>query len=322
VILLATFGGLGDLLVTLPSMAYLRRTLPGRDFTLLCRGEYGSPVLEGGIVDRIIPLEGRAAVTLFGASVGARPELLPRLGTIEAIVVWARKPLDPTVCGAFELRAPGRLRVVSSDEDPSVPLSRLFYERTKTAFPAGQGRAPDFDECARLPVDPVTRAGFRAIVGLADSRHERFAVIHPGSGGEAKCWPFSGYLEIIRRLAGHGIPGILATGEAEERPAITGRLESGSLPSNWIWARRPPLGLLSGMLADAHFYLGNDSGVTHLAAACGSPVLALFRDEGLPAWRPFGRTRVLSAPKPADIGVDRVWDELINYFLQSSFHLL
>jgi len=162
----------------------------------------------------------------------------------------------------------------------------------------------------------------RTSTGLASSGLGGYAIVHPGSGGELKCWPLANYLEIMGRLARLGIPGVLVTGEAEERPGIAGRLESEPLPETWRWIRRPALERLSGLLAGARFYLGNDSGVTHLAAACGTRGLALFRGEGLPAWTPVGKMRVLSAAEPVEIEVEHVWEKLATFFLQSKSTLL
>ena len=321
-ILLVGFGGLGDLLVSLPAISYLRRTMPDRTFTLLCRGEYGNLFLESREVNRVISLEGRGGGILFGASADQDPETRRWMSGIDVIAGWMRKPLDPATRSAIDAGCPGRLQIIVPGPGLAIPLSRFFFDRTRDIFPTRAGRTPEFDECARLRVSDQARAEARTVIGPANTGRDRYAVVHPGSGGQAKCWPLSNYLEIIRRLDADGIPGILVTGEAEEKPTIALRLEKESLPGNWTWARRPTLGCLSGLLEGSSFYLGNDSGVTHLAAACGSRVLALFRDEGMPVWKPFGRTRVLSASDPADINMDRVWEELKNFFLRSDSSLI
>src|SRR5262249_55624769 len=54
--------------------------------------------------------------------------------------------------------------------------------------------------------------------------------------------------------------------------------------------------LLAAVLARASAYVGNDSGVTHLAAAWGAPTLALFGPTLPGVWAPLGRVRVLRSP--------------------------
>jgi ADP-heptose:LPS heptosyltransferase len=133
-------------------------------------------------------------------------------------------------------------------------------------------------------------------------------VVHPGSGSEKKRWPLDHFLEIIGRLRRSGISGVLVTGEAEEN--IDSVLEKTALPIGWTWIQRPPLIALAGLLKEARLYLGNDSGVTHLAAACGTDVVALFRRDLVDSWRPFGRVQLLFAERVDHIRVDSVWGKM------------
>jgi ADP-heptose:LPS heptosyltransferase len=63
---------------------------------------------------------------------------------------------------------------------------------------------------------------------------------------------------------------------------------------------------LAGWLARARIYIGNDSGITHLAAAVGTPVVAIFGPTDPAVWGPRGeRVRVVSG-KLEEIAVHRV----------------
>lgn len=301
-------GGLGDLIFALPSMTYMHRAMPGRRFALLCRGEYGGLIIDAGIADRVIPLESREAATLF-ADAGAPPRG-PGPGYSLA-VGWMQKP-QPEMEGL--LRSLGVRTVLFAAPNPphSVSLSRRFFKATGSGFPLPEGIAADFDECSRLRSKKGAMTAARAELRTGLPRGSQFAVIHPGSGGTAKLWPLANFLEIARQLSSAGIPGVLVTGEAEEHPSIAGRLERAALPHGWTWVRRPPLLGLAGLLAEAPLYLGNDSGITHLAAACGAHVTAIFLQENVPAWEPFGRTRVLSASALSDLDAEAVWRELLD----------
>jgi len=103
----------------------------------------------------------------------------------------------------------------------------------------------------------------------------------------------------MNALQSAGWTGVLATGEAEER--MEAELQNTVFLPGWRWVARPPLAELTRLLRSCAIYLGNDSGVTHLAAACGADVVALFRKEFVSAWSPFGRSRVLSADDPDGI---------------------
>ena len=295
--LLVRFGGLGDLLAVLPSIFYLRKTMPDGELTLVCREEYGGLFQDAGFVDRLVPAGGRRAAALFGGLSGADPETRSWAEGFCLAVTWMQKPPDPSLEEGLRSIGIPEVRVIALPALLAVPVSRFFFDATVSIIPGAGVNAPGFDECARLPVSERAVASARG----------PFAVVHPGSGGESKRWPLANFLEIVRRLADRGMPGVLVTGEAEEEPSVSGPLEEGGLPPGWTWLSRPALSGLAGLLAEASFYLGNDSGVTHLAAACGAKVLALFREDLAPAWRPFGRVRVLAARTLPEIGADRVW---------------
>ena len=296
-VLLLRFGGLGDLLAVLPSIFYLRKTMPDGELTLACREEYGGLFQDAGFVDRLVPAGGRRAAALFGGLSGADPETRRWAEGFCLAVAWMQKPPDPSLEEGLRSIGIPEVRVIALPALLAVPVSRFFFDATVSIIPGAGVNAPGFDECARLPVSERAVASARG----------PFAVVHPGSGGESKRWPLANFLEIVRRLADRGMPGVLVTGEAEEEPSFSGPLEEGGLPPGWTWLSRPALSGLAGLLAEASFYLGNDSGVTHLAAACGAKVLALFREDLAPAWRPFGRVRVLAARTLPEIGADRVW---------------
>lgn len=126
-----------------------------------------------------------------------------------------------------------------------------------------------------------------------------FVAIHPGSGSSAKNWPLDRFLEAARRLAG-GRPWLLAAGPAEDGLAA---------PPEALLAREWHPRVLGAALARAALFLGNDSGVTHLAAATGAPTLALFGPTDPALWAPVGpRVRTLRAPSGslAELPLDAV----------------
>src|SRR5262249_60978657 len=101
------------------------------------------------------------------------------------------------------------------------------------------------------------------------ARRELRGVLVPvlaGGGPPAKNWPFQRFAAAARAL-GSGRPWLLALGPAERD------LEP---PADAVVARDWPLRRLGAVLARAGLVLGNDSGVTHLAAAAGAETLALF----------------------------------------------
>ncbi len=126
-----------------------------------------------------------------------------------------------------------------------------------------------------------------------------FLAVHPGSGSAAKNWPFDRFVESARRLSG-GRPWLLVLGPAESHVVPT----AGALV-----ARAMPLRRLGAVLARAGLLLGNDSGVAHLAAACGTRTLALFGPTDPAQWAPVGRavlTLRAESGRIDDLGVEEV----------------
>jgi hypothetical protein len=117
------------------------------------------------------------------------------------------------------------------------------------------------------------------------------AVIHPFSGSPKKCWPLDRYQALARQLEPH-MPVRWCAGPEERLPDAV---------------RIADLYELACWLATARVYIGNDSGITHLAAAVGAPVVALFGPTDPRIWAPRGRqVRVIAKSAIADITVDEV----------------
>jgi heptosyltransferase-3 len=106
---------------------------------------------------------------------------------------------------------------------------------------------------------------------------EDWVAIQPFSGSASKNWPLDRFRELAARL---GAPVRWCAGPEEELAGAE---------------RFEDLGELAGWLARARLYIGNDSGITHLAAAVGTPVLALFGPTDAGVWAPRGEcVRVLA----------------------------
>lgn len=95
-------------------------------------------------------------------------------------------------------------------------------------------------------------------------------VIHPFSGSARKNWPLPLYQELARKLP----CAVEWTAGPEEELPDARRFED--------------LGALAVWLKGARLYVGNDSGITHLAAAAGVPTLALFGPSSPETWEPRG----------------------------------
>ena len=100
----------------------------------------------------------------------------------------------------------------------------------------------------------------------------KFAILNPGSGWGAKCWPAERFAEVARRLSGSGILSLVNHGPGEEELADSVAKLSGS-------TARPlstTIPQLTSLTRRASLFIGGDTGPLHLAAALKVPVVALF----------------------------------------------
>ena len=300
--LLIRFGGLGDLLVALPSIRYIRSKHPNAKLILACREDYGLLFREAGLVDEIVPEDSRFLTAWFSEAPEEKGALSDLLRSFDLVLGWTHGRENHLTSVLNRTAPPAGLHIIHADPRESGQLSRFFFR--KTAEMLGVRRALPIDGWARLLTDRLPKAEILDWWCGAE-REKRFVTVHPGSGSESKRWPLRSFLQIIGRLGERGIAGALVTGEAEEK--LEPEIERSGLPQGWIWVRRPGLMTLASLLSETRLYLGNDSGVTHLAAACGAEIVALFRGDLASVWEPLGRVRLHIGSSLSEIELEPVW---------------
>ena len=132
-------------------------------------------------------------------------------------------------------------------------------------FFADQVGAPRGLTC-RIPFTPETR--------------RESVTIHPFSGSARKNWPLDRYRELARRLP------ISAEWTAGPEETLENAVRFSDLERLGAW------------LAGSQLYIGNDSGITHLAAATGIPTIALFGYTKPEIWAPRGENVTVSCANP------------------------
>ncbi len=140
------------------------------------------------------------------------------------------------------------------------------YRGHASTFFAEQVGAPDFN-----PRVKPERTTLRCTV-----------VIHPFSGSRRKNWPLDSYRALAASLP---IRTEWTAGPEEELDCAT-RFEDLRQLANW--------------LSGATLYVGNDSGITHLAAALGIPTLALFGPTDPAQWAPRGENVTVLRSEPIE----------------------
>jgi heptosyltransferase-3 len=244
-------GGLGDTLLMLPVLAALRRAHPGAELHFAGVQEFAVVLAEFGAADRALSSESLQLWALRSDSKeGERARA--RLAAYAYVVAD-----DPAVAAA------GGARVQVFDPRPlrsDVPLALQIGRALDLRVDLGD---------AVLPRRPP--AVVRGPVALA-----------PGSGSPGKCWPRARWLELAAQLAADA-PLAVVVGPAERERDD---------PQRWPWpagtsfVTEPSCVDLAQRLAAARACVGNDSGVTHLAAALLVPTVAIFGPTAPAVWCP------------------------------------
>jgi heptosyltransferase III len=275
-------GALGDSILALPAVGVLKQAWPDAEFCWI-----GYPAhlewLKGTIyLDTCLSIDSRLFCHLFdGLPDNQLREFLCQYDYCVAWVSDAAAKIGPLLRKAF-----GNNCLIA----PPFPKS-------------GSGvHAGDYLlQTLRGAADPRLRNAMEGASSDALFRAARFSagtapqfamgpprvMIHPGSGDPRKCWPlerFQSVAETLRTEIGAGICWLL--GPAEQR--LTAELRRYCREKDMELKLEPPLRELASILQDTRDYLGNDSGVTHLAAALGTETWALFGPTSPLEWAPHG----------------------------------
>lgn len=284
-LLLARAGALGDVLLLRRAIFAARRA--GHQVTLLAPA--AGRVLAGpgaAEVDQHLPWDTRDAARLMSGERVAEGAFRAAIEACDLALAYSRS-VD-LVHGLAHI-VPMTL-ALDPTPAPSSGHAAAWFARPLRAMGLDTSEAPP----AHVPTPDEDAAAQAWLERLP----RRVLAIHPGSGSAAKNWPLERFLELADALAPDA-PWLLVLGPAEQ-DWDTARAPGSSAAralSRAVVVRDAPLRVLGALFAHAGLYAGNDSGATHLAAACGVPTLALFGPTDPRVWAPEGaHVTALRAP--------------------------
>jgi ADP-heptose:LPS heptosyltransferase len=273
-------GGIGDLLLALPAMRRFRQAFPCATLEMMGRPErlaLAAFDLRASFLHSI----DQAGMSYFYLDDAPLP---PRLCSFFSSFGWV---LSFGRLGAEtlskNLKKAGAGRVLTLSPIPPgggrVHVSDYLVESLRSEGIGGE--APDHP--LQLPEEASAFAR-DYLDGFGEKGKKQILAIHPGSGSRAKKWPAKNFAAVADWAAEKcGI--LLLTGPAEEGAEEVRRAMRKADP---LRAENLPLIPLAGLLNRSRVYLGNDSGITHLAASLGLPTVALFGPTDPAVWGPRG----------------------------------
>jgi heptosyltransferase-2 len=295
-------GAIGDFVATLPALHALRARWPGAYIELVGYPHVARLALAGGLVDRVASLDAAGIARFFACKPMFTAEQVEHVRSFDLVVCYLHDPED---CVVRNLELAGARQVIRGD-----PIVKAAHAVDHLLRPLeALAIYPEGVEAPRLDVPEELRA-----FGAGWLRERGAGVgavaLHPGSGSARKNWPAARFAGLARRIreAGRARP-VFVVGEADAEAEATLRALSPDAP----FAAGLDLPHVVGLLSQCRAYAGNDSGITHLAAALGLPVVALFGPSDPALWGPRGPgVRILRAPggDPAALAEADVWDAL------------
>ena len=301
-ILVVRAGGLGDLILTLPAIRALRRRFPDAQLEVM-----GHPwtleIARGTYADRVSSVDDHPGMErLFVRGARLTDEIAGYLSGFD-LILWYGYDSDGVLSDHLRRANCGRVLVV----DPFPPegkgihagdhlLSALrpFGISAEDVRPEVRVSGPDRDAAARR-LREFRNSELETRNPKPKAESSSLLTVHPGSGSPAKNWAPDRFAAFIRQMVDrHDMRVLLLSGPADEEAVheVRRRIEGIEV----LLLDTLPLRVLAAMLAECALFLGNDSGVTHLAAAVGAPTVAVFGPTDPRMWAPRGE-RVLVVRK-------------------------
>ncbi|MCC6848914.1 MAG: lipopolysaccharide heptosyltransferase II [Deltaproteobacteria bacterium] len=275
-ILLVQTGFLGDIILTTPLVAALRRARPDTELWMMVTPAGAPLVAAHPDLDGVLVDDKRGA----DRGIAGFARLVRKLRRADVTIAIAAHKSVRTALG---LRAAGIPRRIGF---ASAPAAALYSERVvRPAAVHDRDRllallapfaiaAVDAETAhPRVALDTATRGRARALLA-ARVGGLPLAALCPGSAWRTKRWPPRAFAALARALAADGY-GCLLLGSPDER-GLTAEVHAAAGGATIDLGGATDLPLLAALLAEAAVVVSNDSAPMHLASAADVPQVAVF----------------------------------------------
>jgi len=269
-------GALGDVVVAFPILKALRTIIPRIDG--ICRSSFGRMAVDLGVLDASYPLESARFASLFTDQID--PKVGALMSSYRGILLFSfselleksvKKINGPQVFRFLPWPAGPQKHHVTEFLARQIQNSHLLAKEARRRFSRALSHLKGAASTKR-------RSGARA-------------VISPGAGSVKKRWPLERFMMVAAELKKRGLQPSILLGPAEvDLEAVLQHSPQSQVVKTWTCQE------LMTVLESAVLYIGNDSGVSHLAAFLNVPTLVIFGPSDPDLWRPFGdHVRIVKA---------------------------
>ena len=283
----------GDSVLAVPAMKSVRARYPDAEITLLVRPWVAGLFTSAPFIDRVwneprpcglsdwARITSRIRAEHFAASI-----LFPNSFESALMMFLGRVPVR--IGYATDGRSMLLTEAVAKPEDKTRHLVHYYLGLAPTNVPPSieiAATAEEKAEARRLLVEAGIQSG------------ERFVVLNPGAAyGSAKRWSEDRFAEVGDRLGAELGLRVVVVGSAKESRTAEEIRRNAKTPVV-VLTGKTTLESLIGLLSEAALMVTNDSGPMHIAAAVGTPTVAIFGPTDERVTAPFSeKTRVVKEP--------------------------
>jgi heptosyltransferase III len=295
-VLLIRLRSIGDTVLATPSVAALKRFLPNAQIDILVE-DWVAPLLnDHPLIDNVIVIKAGVSSRLRTALAlrRTRYDVVYNLhgGTTATLLTRASGARHRVGFASYQYaqllnhRAPSPLLLWRQNKTHSVEqqLALLGWtgvpvtDRPQTQL--GIGR-----EAAAMVEKSLSDAG------LSD---KKIALIHPAAAFDTKRWAIENFAKVAEHVTAKGFAPVAIAGPNEQKllEELRSQVELTILDLS--------LPQVTALAARSDLFVGNDSGIAHIAAAVGTPSVVIFGSSNIAHWRPWtrGAAEVVSEPLP------------------------
>jgi len=283
-ILIIHQGAIGDFILSLPAIGTFRFHYPHSSITIWGHPEILRLVNHTSYTDETYSLE-QPGLALFYAEQGFESSpLAERFTSFDMIGVFGGKQQSTFVANLKKMGVEKVFHIYTFPP-PEAKTHVIEFQSSQLAalgLPI-QETVPELS----LP-EAAARNATRFLKQRGLDKKTLTVALHPGSGSKKKAWGAHSFAALAKKLrSNHRAQIIVPVGPADTE--VSEDYFKIMPPGGITPLRKLPLDELAALLKQCSLYVGNDSGITHLAAAVGTPVVALFGPTDPKVWGPRGK---------------------------------
>lgn len=300
-------GAIGDCILTLPLAAFMKKILGLGCVDILGHSEYVGILPGRTCIDSISSIDSIDLHRLFTETetfnLTDRDPLINIFSSYAWIATFLGEPdsnFEQNLI--FTANCSHSAEVITLSLKPPKSFSGHLIDFNIQHFISHSGLSlqswqAQLGDCLIKTTETDIARGKELLKGIGLGSGQKLVMIHPGSGGLHKCWHLDNFLAVAKKLVSEGFEVIFLLGPAElERFSNAAIKKIGSIAK---YVSDLSLEQVLELLSHANVFIGNDSGITHMAAGLGVRTFAMFGPTNPVVYKPIGPDVMVFADKTA-----------------------